>query len=82
MDVAYERLVAGRAEAFASDDILLSGYIATRPEGRNFGIVGDLRTVAWKLGVADSSRGTPSLTASDLPGIVEGWLAWESTYLR
>ena len=41
LDAAYEMLVAGKADAFASDDILLSGYIATRPEGRNFGIVGD-----------------------------------------
>jgi len=67
----------------------LAGYRTIRPFTLRdaaavaiFGIVGDLRTVAWKLGVADSSRGTPSLTASDLPGIVEGWLAWESTYLR
>ena len=41
LDAAYEMLVAGKADAFASDDILLAGYIATRPEGRNFGIVGD-----------------------------------------
>ena len=34
-------LVAGKADAFASDDILLAGFIATRPDGRNFGIVGD-----------------------------------------
>ena len=41
LDAAYEMLVAGKADAFASDDILLSGYIATRPEGRKFGVVGD-----------------------------------------
>jgi glutamate/aspartate transport system substrate-binding protein len=41
LDGAYAMLVAGKADAFASDDILLAGYIATRPEGRNFGIVGD-----------------------------------------
>ena len=32
LDAAYEMLVAGKADAFASDDILLAGYIATRPE--------------------------------------------------
>src|SRR5262249_16665262 len=41
LDAAYAMLVAGAADAFASDDILLAGYIATRPEGGNFGIVGD-----------------------------------------
>ena len=41
LDAAYEMLVAGKADAFASDDILLSGYIATRPNGRKFRIVGD-----------------------------------------
>jgi glutamate/aspartate transport system substrate-binding protein len=41
LDAAYAMLAAGKADAFASDDILLAGYIATRPEGRNFGIVGD-----------------------------------------
>ena len=34
-------LVAGKADAFASDDILLAGFIATRHDGRGFGIVGD-----------------------------------------
>jgi glutamate/aspartate transport system substrate-binding protein len=41
LDAAYAMLVAGKADAFASDDILLAGYIATRPEGAKFGIVGD-----------------------------------------
>jgi glutamate/aspartate transport system substrate-binding protein len=41
LDAAFAMLVAGKADAFASDDILLAGYIATRPEGTNFGIVGD-----------------------------------------
>jgi glutamate/aspartate transport system substrate-binding protein len=41
LDAAYAMLVAGKADAFASDDILLSGFIATRPDGRRFGIVGD-----------------------------------------
>lgn len=41
LDQAYDMLAAGRADAFASDDILLAGFIATRPDGRRFGIVGD-----------------------------------------
>lgn len=38
---AYAMLAAGRADAFASDDILLSGLIATRPDGQRFRVVGD-----------------------------------------
>ncbi len=38
---AYAMLAAGRADAFASDDILLSGSVATQPDGRRFRIVGD-----------------------------------------
>ena len=41
LDAAYAMLVAGKADAFASDDILLSGFIATRPDGSGFAIVGD-----------------------------------------
>jgi ABC-type amino acid transport substrate-binding protein len=41
LDAAYAMLAAGKADAFASDDILLYGFIATRPDGRRFGIVGD-----------------------------------------
>jgi glutamate/aspartate transport system substrate-binding protein len=41
LDAAYAMLAAGKADAFASDDILLSGFIATRPDGKRFGIVGD-----------------------------------------
>jgi glutamate/aspartate transport system substrate-binding protein len=41
LDAAYAMLVASKADAFASDDILLYGLVATRPEGRRFGIVGD-----------------------------------------
>jgi ABC-type amino acid transport substrate-binding protein len=41
LEAAYDMLVAGKADAFASDDILLYGYIATRPDGKHFGIVGD-----------------------------------------
>jgi glutamate/aspartate transport system substrate-binding protein len=41
LDDAYALLKAGKADAFASDDILLSGYIASRPDGRHFRVVGD-----------------------------------------
>ncbi|HEY2621132.1 MAG TPA: amino acid ABC transporter substrate-binding protein [Acetobacteraceae bacterium] len=41
LDAAYAMLAAGKADAFASDDILLSGFIATRPDGRQFRVVGD-----------------------------------------
>jgi glutamate/aspartate transport system substrate-binding protein len=41
LDGAFEALVAGKAAALASDDILLAGLRATHPEGRRFGIVGD-----------------------------------------
>ncbi len=41
LDAAYNSLVAGKADAFASDDILLAGFIATHHDGRQFGIVGD-----------------------------------------
>lgn len=40
-DEAYQMLVAGTVDAFASDDILLSGFIATKPEGHKFAVVGD-----------------------------------------
>jgi glutamate/aspartate transport system substrate-binding protein len=40
-DAAYDMLAAGKADGFASDDILLSGFIATRPDGKRFGITGD-----------------------------------------
>ena len=41
LDAAYNVLAAGKAAAFASDDILLSGFIATRPDGKRFRVVGD-----------------------------------------
>ena len=66
----------------------LEGYRAVRRFGPAdeaavavFGIVGDLRAVAWQLGVAASSRGAPLLDAAALPAIVDGWLAWEATHL-
>jgi glutamate/aspartate transport system substrate-binding protein len=41
LDAAYDMLAAGKADAMASDDILLNGYIATRADGKRFTIVGD-----------------------------------------
>jgi ABC-type amino acid transport substrate-binding protein len=41
LDTAYDMLAAGKADAFASDDILLSGFIATHADGKRFGITGD-----------------------------------------
>jgi glutamate/aspartate transport system substrate-binding protein len=41
LDSAYAMLAADKADAFASDDILLAGYVATRPNGKKFAIVGD-----------------------------------------
>jgi len=38
---AYAMLAAGRADAFASDDILLYGLIATQPDGQRFRVTDD-----------------------------------------
>ena len=66
----------------------LAGYRTVRPLSTPdeaamaaFGIVADLRVVAWKLGVATSSRGAPLLRVRDLPAVVEGWLDWEDAHL-
>lgn len=42
-----------------------------------FGIVEDIRNVVWKLGFAKSSRGEPLLKTTELPEVVDEWLAWE-----
>lgn len=41
LDAAYDLLVSGAAQGFASDDILLAGYLATKPDGRRFALTGD-----------------------------------------
>ncbi len=41
LDAAYAVLTAGKADAFASDDILLSGFIAKHPDREQFRVVGD-----------------------------------------
>ncbi len=62
----------------------LDGYRRVRPFTQHdeqavaaFSIIGDLRAVAWRLGVARSSRGKPLLGIADLPGVVDTWLDWE-----
>lgn len=42
-----------------------------------FVIIGEIRNVVWKLGLAKSSRGEPLLKPSDLPAVVREWLDWE-----
>jgi ABC-type amino acid transport substrate-binding protein len=41
LPTAYDLLAKGEAAAFASDDILLSGLLATRPDGKRFHVIGD-----------------------------------------
>jgi len=70
-----------------SDDYFnawLEGYRSVRPFSEAdekavaaFGIIGDIRSIVWDLGLARSSRGEPLLGTSDLPKIVDGWLKWE-----
>ncbi len=38
---AYDKLAAGTVDALASDDILLTALIATKPDGHRFRVVGD-----------------------------------------
>jgi Ser/Thr protein kinase RdoA (MazF antagonist) len=45
-----------------------------------FAIIGDFRVVAWKLGVAKSSRGQPLLGVSGLTEVVDKWLEWEGDH--
>ena len=67
----------------------LEGYRAIRPFNHideaavaAFGIIGDLRVVAWDLGVATSSRGTPKIGVRELTAIADSWLDWESKNVR
>jgi Ser/Thr protein kinase RdoA (MazF antagonist) len=62
----------------------MEGYRTIRPFDRQneeavaaFCIIGNLRVVAWDLGVARSSRGKPLLDTAGLTGVVDGWLEWE-----
>lgn len=60
----------------------LEGYRAVRPFSARdeaavaaFTVIGDLRVAAWNLGVAESSRGAPTLDAAGLREVVDEWLA-------
>ncbi len=62
----------------------LDGYRSVRPFNKKnenavaaFVIIGDLRNVVWKLGLANSSRGKPLLTSHELPEVIDEWLRWE-----
>ncbi len=66
----------------------LDGYRSVRPFHQHdekavaaFSIIGNLRGVAWELGVAVSSRGKPLLAIADLPGVVDRWLDWEQKHM-
>ncbi|HWH99679.1 MAG TPA: phosphotransferase [Propionibacteriaceae bacterium] len=66
----------------------VAGYRTVRPFSTAdeesvaaFAIIGDLGVVAWKLGVAESSRGISRLGPADLPTVVDGWLDWEAARL-
>jgi glutamate/aspartate transport system substrate-binding protein len=41
LNAAFDQLASGQVDAFASDDILLSGMLATRTDGNRYRIVGD-----------------------------------------
>jgi glutamate/aspartate transport system substrate-binding protein len=41
VDAGFDAMVAGRADALASDDILLAGTALAHPQGRQYRIVGD-----------------------------------------
>jgi glutamate/aspartate transport system substrate-binding protein len=41
LSAAYDMLAEDKAAAFASDDILLSGLLATKPDGKQFRVIGD-----------------------------------------
>lgn len=74
------------SESFFQD--WLEGYRSVRPFDdeneravRVFGIVGEIRNVAWKLGLANSSRGEPLMQPEELPTVIDGWLEWERTWI-
>jgi len=62
----------------------LDGYQSIRDFNKDnenavsaFVIIGEIRNVVWKLGLANSSRGKPLMIPSDLPKVVDKWLSWE-----
>lgn len=46
-----------------------------------FGIVGEIRNVVWKLGLANSSRGNPLMRPSELAKVIDEWLEWEKKHI-
>ncbi|SRR6266496_363382 len=67
----------------------LEGYRSIRPFSEAdekavaaFGIIGDIRSIVWDLGLAVSSRGEPLLHANDLPKVVDEWLKWERDKIK
>ncbi len=63
----------------------LKGYRSVRPFSQAdekavsaFTVIGNLRVVAWNLGVARSSRGKPLLDSVGLKDVVDEWLRQES----
>lgn len=65
-------------------NVWLDGYRSVRAFNKEnedavsaFVIIGEIRNVVWKLGLANSSRGTPLMTPDDLPKVVDEWLLWE-----
>ena len=60
LNAAYDMLVSGEADAFASDDILLTGFLATRPDGRAYHVVGDY--LSYEPYAIGYRRGDPAFT--------------------
>lgn len=61
LDAAYAMLLSGKADAFASDDILLAGMLATRPDGAQLQVVGDF--LSYEPYALILRRGDPDFSA-------------------
>ena len=75
LDAAYAMLAEGKADAFASDDILLAGFIATRPDGRSFAIVGDY--LSYEPYAITLRRDDPAFADLVKQSALPGWRARE-----
>lgn len=61
LEAAYTMLAKGDVQAFASDDILLTGMIATHTDGKRFQVIGDyLSFEPYAIGLR---RGDPEFSA-------------------
>jgi glutamate/aspartate transport system substrate-binding protein len=58
---SFARLAAGQADAFASDDVLLHGLIATVPGGEGFRVAGPL--LSYEPYALMFRRGDPAFAA-------------------